>query len=103
MDLRESGQVAPFHFCIGIGEYTGMSAASYKDFMTSIKKVEAKSLNFHIERGDFQKWILDIFKDEKLASEIEQIQKQNLQGRALRTQLYRIVSKRYKELNSKKR
>ena len=102
MSLREPEQVAPFYFCVDIGDYTGISAVSYEDFLTSIKHVKAKSLSFHVERGDFKKWVLDVLKDKKLAKEIGRIKKQKLRGRALRTRLYRVVSKRHKELISKK-
>jgi alpha-amylase len=102
MSLREPEQVAPFYFCVDIGDYTGISAASYKDFLTSIKQVKAKSLSFHVERGDFQKWVLDVLKDKKLAKEIGKIKNQKLRGQALRKRLYHIVSKRHKELASKK-
>ena len=101
MSLREPRQVAPFHFCVDVGDYTGISAVSYKDFLKSIKQVEVKSLSFHVERGDFQKWVLDVLNDKKLAKEIEKIKDQKLQGQALRNHLYQIVSKRHKELNRK--
>ena len=101
MSPKEPEQVAPFHFCGDIGDYTGISAVSYEDFLTSIKLVKTKSLSFHIERGDFQKWVLDVLKDKKLAREIGKIKNQKLRGQALRNRLYRIVSKRHKELASK--
>ena len=103
MGFKEPKQVTPFNFYADIGDYTGMSAASYKEFLTNIKQVKAKSLSFHVERGDFQKWVLDVLKDKKLAKEIEKIKKQKLRGQALRKHLYRIVSKRHKELTSKRR
>jgi len=53
MSLRKPEQIAPFHFCIDVGDYTGISAASYEDFLTSIKQVNGKSLSFHVKRGDF--------------------------------------------------
>jgi len=99
--LREPEQVAPFHFCVDIGDYTGVSAVSYEDFLTSIKQVKAKSLSFHVERGDFQKWVLDVLKDKKLAREIGKIKNQKLRGKALRNRLYRIVSERRKEFANK--
>lgn len=102
MSLKVHEQVVPFHFCVGIGEYTGVSAGSYKDFLKSIKHVKVKSLSFHVERGDFQKWVLDVLKDKRLAKEIGKLKNQKLEGRALRNRLYRIVSKRNKELTSKK-
>lgn len=101
MSLRKPEQVAPFHFYVDIGDYTGISASSYEDFLTSIKKVNTKSLNFHVQRGDFEKWASDALKDEKLAKEIGKIRNQKLRGQSLRNRLYHIVSERRKELVSK--
>jgi len=101
MSLRNPGHVAPFYFCVDVGRYTGISAASYEEFLASIRQVEAKSLSFHVERGDFEKWVSDVFKDEKLAKEIEKIRNQKLRRQALRNRLYRIVSQRHKELSGK--
>ena len=98
MSLRKPEQIAPFHFCIDVGDYTGISAASYEDFLTSIKQVNGKSLSFHVKRGDFERWVLDVLKDEKLAKEMGKLMKQKLRGQALRNRLYRIVSNRHKEL-----
>jgi hypothetical protein len=103
LNFIKSGQIAPFYFYVDIAEYTGVNAASYEDFLTSIKKVKAKSLNFHVKRGDFEKWVRDILKDEKLAKEIGKLKNQKLWGQALRNRLYRIVSERHKELTSKTR
>jgi len=99
MSVRKFEQVAPFHFCVDIGDYTGVSAASYEEFLASIKRVKAKSLSFHLKRGDFERWVLDILKDEKLAKEIRKLKRQKLWGQALRNRLHRIVSERLKELN----
>jgi len=101
MTIGKLEHVAPFHFCININDYTGISAASYEDFLTGIKLVKAKSLSFHLQRGDFEKWVLDILKDEKLVKDIEKVRKQKLRGQALRNRLYRIVYERRKELTSK--
>jgi hypothetical protein len=103
MNLRKPEQIAPFHFCIDVGDYTGISAVSYEDFLTSIKQVNGKSLSFHVKRGDFERWVLDVLKDEKLAKEIGKLKKHKLRGQALRNRLYRIVSNRHKELIRKAR
>ncbi len=44
MWARDPEQIAPFHFCVDVGDYTGISAVSYEDFLTSIKQVRAKLL-----------------------------------------------------------
>jgi hypothetical protein len=103
LTVTKSEQVAPFYFCVEIGKYTGISAASYEDFLASIRRVEAKSLNFHIERGDFEKWVSDVLKDEELAKEIGELKNRKLRGQALRNRLYGIVFERHKELVSEAR
>ena len=98
MSVRKLEQVAPFYFCVDVGQYTGVSAASYEDFLASIKRVDVKSLSFHVDRGDFENWVLDVLKDERLAREIGKLRNRKLRGQALRNRLYRIVSERCKEL-----
>lgn len=93
MRAKASEYLAPFYFCVDVGVYTGICTGSVKDFLQGIKRVEAKSLSYHIERGDFQKWALDILEDKTLARAIEEAKRQKLQGQALRTHLYRLVSK----------
>lgn len=103
MSISKTKQVAPFYFCIDIGAYTGVSATSYEDFLTSIKKVDARSLSFHLGRGDFENWVSIILKDEKLAKEIGELKNQKLSGQDLKNRLYDIVNERNKELTKKTR
>jgi len=103
VSLRRPKYIAPFHFCLDVGDYTGISADSYEDFLDSIKQVKARSLSFHDQRGDFQKWVLNILQDKKLAKELEKVKKQKLRGQALRNRLYHIVSERLRELASETR
>ena len=46
-----------FYFFTSIGNYTGENAASLEEFVRKIKEVDAKSLEFHLYRGDFEKWV----------------------------------------------
>ena len=101
MSHCETEHVAPFYFCIDIGNYTGMSAASYEEFLACIRKVNVKSLSFHLHREDFEKWVLGILKDGKLAKEIGKLRNQKLGGQALRNRLHHIVSERHRELSNK--
>ena len=102
MSLEKNRQVAPFHFYVDIGKYAGLSAASYEDFLRTIKQVKVESLNFHLERGDFEKWARDVLKDEKLTEEITKIRNRKLRGLTLRNCLHRTVSNRLKELTKKR-
>jgi hypothetical protein len=59
-----------FHFYTAHGNYTGETATSLHDFELKIQVVPAASVNFHIERHDFQKWISDTLGDTELAKRI---------------------------------
>jgi alpha-amylase len=87
-----------FYFFTSIGNYTGESATSLKEFMEKINRVNVKSLEFHLYRGDFEKWITEVLEDKKLAEDIGKLQKTNPLGDQLRNQLHAIISKRYQQL-----
>ena len=87
-----------FYFFTSIGNYTGESAASLKEFMEKISQVNVKSLEFHLYRGDFEKWITEVLEDKKLAEDVVKLQKTNPLGDQLRNQFHALVSKRYQQL-----
>lgn len=89
-----------FYFFTSIGNYTGMSAFSLKEFVEKINEVDTKSLEFHLYRGDFDKWVDEVLQDKELAEEIRRLQKSSLSGNTLRNQLYATVSKRLKHLTN---
>jgi hypothetical protein len=99
--LRTVPREKAFYFFSSIGNYAGESAVSLKEFMEKINGVSMKSLEFHLYRGDFEKWVIEVLEDKKLADDIWKLQKANVFGDNLRNQLYGVVSKRYKELMSK--
>ncbi|MGA9388352.1 MAG: DUF5752 family protein [Candidatus Bathyarchaeia archaeon] len=87
-----------FYFFTSIGNYTGESASSLKEFMEKINEVNVKSLEFHLHRGDFEKWVNEVLQDRELATEIRRLHGLNVASDILRTQLYAAVSRRYKRL-----
>lgn len=89
-----------FKFYTSVGNYTGMSASSLKEFMEKINKVNVKSLEFHLGRGDFEKWTSEILEDKVLPAEIRKLQKTGLMGERLRSQLYLAVSRRFRYLTN---
>jgi alpha-amylase len=98
--LRTVPREKAFYFFTSIGNYTGASASSLKEFMEKISEVNVKSLEFHLYRGDFEKWMAEVLQDAELASDIKKLQKLNLTGNGLRDQLSFTVSRRYKRLTS---
>ena len=99
--IRKLSQNDAFYFFTSVGNFTGRSATSLEDFLKEIKDVNTKSLEFHLQREDFEKWTIDVLKDTKLAMEIGNLRNQELTGEALRNSLYSIVSKRCRELTRK--
>jgi hypothetical protein len=96
--LRELTRNEAFYFFTSIGNYTGECAMSLEDFVRKIKEVDIKSMEFHLYREDFEKWVTETLEDKELAQEIKNLQKQNLTGESLRQKLHAIVSKRYEQL-----
>jgi len=98
--LRKVSRENAFYFFTSIGNYTGENAASLEEFVKKIGEVNAKSLEFHFYRGDFEKWVAEVLEDKELAEEIKGLQNLKPIGDALRGQLYLVVSKRFDMLKS---
>ena len=96
--LRQLARNEAFYFFISIGNYTGECATSLEDFLRKIKKVYMKSIEFHLYREDFDKWVTETLEDKELAQEIEKLRKRKLTGEFLREKLQAIVSKRHAQL-----
>ncbi|HLE74556.1 MAG TPA: DUF5752 family protein [Candidatus Bathyarchaeia archaeon] len=84
-----------FHFYTGIGQPTGFAAKSLKDFYEIVKQVAIDSLEFHLYREDFEKWIGTVFKDAALADELAKMRKAQLKGENLRKEIIKAAEARY--------
>ncbi|MEM3703967.1 MAG: hypothetical protein QXX79_06100 [Candidatus Bathyarchaeia archaeon] len=90
-----------FYFFTSIGNYTGESASSLTEFMDKINIINVKSLEFHFQRGDFEKWISEVLQDEELSEEFRNLHKLNLAGESLRSHLYATVLAHIKRIRAK--
>jgi hypothetical protein len=82
-----------FHFYTARGSYAGETATSLDAFERKIQVVPAASVNFHMQWGDFQKWIEDTLGDTELANRISLIEL-TLPAEDLRKELLAIVQTR---------
>ena len=98
--LRTVPREKAFYFFTSIGNYTGVSASSLKEFMEKIGEVNVKSLEFHLYRGDFEKWINEVLEDKELATEIRNLRDLKYSGDMLKQHLYSIVAKHYERASS---
>jgi hypothetical protein len=89
-----------FHFYTGFGQDKSakMSACSLSDFKEKAKKVDPKSLEFHVKRGDFAKWCKDVLGDAELAKDFERLRTSNLYGEELRTRITGLTDARIERL-----
>ncbi len=67
-----------FHFNLSTGEYTGLSARSIIEFLNTLDKAPLESILFHLNRGDIEAWIRNVFFLDELALAIEEIRKEPL-------------------------
>jgi len=62
-----------FYFYQDVNKPIFEAAFNLEEFWEKVKKVPVASLEFHQKRGDFAKWIRDVFKETQLAERIEKI------------------------------
>lgn len=86
-----------FHFYADIGKPLNIYATSLQDFYDKIRKIDIGSIEFHINRGDFEAWFRGLG-DVELAKRILLIKQKKIIGEELRETLYEIVKNRYEEL-----
>ncbi len=96
--LRTLSRDKAFYFFTSIGNYTGESAVSLEEFTKKILEVNVKSLEFHLYRGDFEKWIAEALEDNALAGKVRRLKDLKPIGMDLRDRLYLVVSKHYETL-----
>ena len=88
-----------FHFFTDIEKPTGVLATSIFDFLEQLKKVDLKSLEFHLKRNDFQKWLREVIRDDWLADQFEKLPALDLSADKLRMRLVEITDERCKQLS----
>jgi hypothetical protein len=98
--LRALSREKAFYFFTSIGNYAGERAASLEEFVKKILDVKIKSLEFHLYRGDFERWVADTLEDNILAKKIRELKSSKPIGIDLRDRLYLLVSKHYENLKN---
>ena len=75
-------------------------AASLWEFREAIEELPVETLMYHLERGDFYRWVNDVIHDKELARRLMKLTHRYLKDEELRTALYDTVTDRYMELES---
>jgi len=80
------------------GRTIGPPARSLKQFVLLLPNTPAKSLDGHVRRGDFSRWIADVFHDHRLASDVRKAEQRYRLGHLddVRQPMARLIQDRYK-------
>jgi len=82
-----------FHFYNGTDMPTELMAVSLPEFLNCIGKVSTQSLEFHLERGDFQNW-LGLLGEKRIIRQLDSFAKKGLKGEKLRAAIIEVVKAR---------
>ena len=96
--IKMSTQVseeASFHFYVGIDKPLGFSAHSLEEFYRIVKQVYADALDFHLYRGDFERWLGDVLNDKELTSQVDALKTEGLKGEDLRKAILKAIDDKY--------
>jgi len=91
----------PFLFYTDVGEkhFTGIMAWSLKGFTKALQKISIKSLEFHNNRGDFQKWAEKSLRDKILVEQLKKMRLSKLKGETLRKSIVKVFKERAGEMS----
>jgi len=80
----------PFHFSLSLGQYIDLFASDAKELADIIEVAPTQSLEFHMERHDFEAWLRSIGA-KRMALAIETVGNESLSGEDLRKGLLKAV------------
>jgi len=86
-----------FNFYVTVGKPLNIHAHSLRDFANKLDRADITSVEFHMQRGDFENWFRGLG-DEELAKKTSFLKKKNVVGEDLRKQLHENAEQRYLEL-----
>lgn len=69
-------------------------------FVVAIKKAPIQSIDYHMERGDFERWLSQVLGDDELAKAVAVLYRQRLVGETLRENLINVVDARLSKLEA---
>lgn len=58
----------------------GTPARTLRDFVTLLRRLPTNSTNEHARRGDFSRWVAEVFGDQPLAAEIRKVEREYRHG-----------------------
>jgi len=91
--LAQTPHEKAFHFYTAINKPSSLYAHGLKDFAEKAQTVDVAALDFHLSRGDFEKWFASLG-DTELAKKMALLKTCGIHGEALRAKLKELVDSR---------
>jgi hypothetical protein len=91
--LADTPRDRAFHFYASMGKPLSLYACGLQDFCDKILKVGVDSVEFHVNRGDFETWFAGLG-DVELARKTALLKEKRMGGEELRRRLHEIVENR---------
>jgi len=82
-----------FKFYAGLGKPLDLQARGLQDFYVTIVKLNPDSIDFHINRGDFEAWFAELG-DGELAKKTALLKEKKMSAEELRSRLAELVKNR---------
>jgi acetyltransferase-like isoleucine patch superfamily enzyme len=73
-----------FYCFTDIGQYTGLLATSVEGFIDALEKSPIQSIEFHVKRRDYERWVRDVLALNDLADGFEDLRRNGVAGEELR-------------------
>ena len=86
-----------FHFYTGVHQYTHVMAHGLAEFVDKLHRIDAKSVEFHVPRRDFEHWVQSLG-DVELGKRLGIIRNMHVHGEDLKARVYDTVKHRLDEL-----
>lgn len=88
-----------FYFHDEQGHYLHRQAANLHELLEALNDLPFGSIQYHLGREDFSRWVRDVLRDYELAHRLQRTAQRDLTDEALRQALVDIVTTRYRELD----
>lgn len=95
--LRDLPPEHAFYFYEGIGQPTGLASKNLVEFRDQTKAASPASIEFHLERGDFENWFR-LLGDEPLLHQVANLRKRKPAADQLPSRLSSLIDSRIRQL-----
>jgi len=87
-----------FTFFYEFARPTEYTVHSINEFYSTLKVINPKPIQFHMQRGDFERWVRHVVGADKLADELMNMSDTKLTGEFLRQRILKAIGSRIMEL-----